>query len=178
MSSGNPIQRIVFTGPESTGKSFLAHQLAWDFDTVWNPEYARFYLSRLKRPYVQSDILNIAKGQIFWEDIWAQHANKFLFCDTALIVPKIWSLFKYGWVSPELLKLGVNRPYHLFFLCAPDLPWSYDPLRENPNDRVQLFEMYEHELKANSLPYFVLTGDLQNRRQTVMKILKNRDVLV
>ena len=36
--------KVVLFGPESTGKTTLARQLANHFDTLWVPEYMREYL--------------------------------------------------------------------------------------------------------------------------------------
>ena len=44
------IRRIAITGPESTGKSMLAEELAAHYETVWVPEYAREYLEILGKP--------------------------------------------------------------------------------------------------------------------------------
>ena len=38
------IIKIAFVGPESTGKTTLASQLAEEFNTNWIPEFARDYL--------------------------------------------------------------------------------------------------------------------------------------
>ena len=80
------IKRIAIIGPESTGKSELAQQLARKYKTEWVPEFARFYLDRLGQPYEKHDLLEIAKGQIAWENQKAKFANNYLFCDTNLIV--------------------------------------------------------------------------------------------
>ena len=55
------IRRIAITGPESTGKSMLAQQLADHYHTLWVPEFARDYLTSLNRPYEEDDILYIAR---------------------------------------------------------------------------------------------------------------------
>jgi len=41
------ILKIAIVGPESTGKTTLAEQLAIKFDTVWAPEFARDYLQKM-----------------------------------------------------------------------------------------------------------------------------------
>lgn len=163
--------KIVLTGPESTGKTTLARQLAEHYQTFWVPEYARFYLSRLRRPYEQTDVLEIAKSQVQWEDVWAKQAKQVLFSDTALLVPKIWLKFKYDienqWIETQLK----TRSYDLYLLCDIDLPWGADPLRENPNvkDRENLFHMYQAELEALGANFTVLSGTMTGRFQDAVR---------
>ena len=90
------INRIAIIGPESTGKSTLAKELAEYYKTVYVPEVARFYIDELKRSYNQNDLLEIAKLQCDEEDKLLHQANEILICDTNLLVIKIWSEFKYG----------------------------------------------------------------------------------
>ena len=70
------IYKITITGPESSGKTTLARQLAEAFDTLWVPEYAREYIDQLNRPYRESDLLEIAKGQVAREDEYAEKRRK------------------------------------------------------------------------------------------------------
>jgi nicotinamide riboside kinase len=60
--------KITITGPESSGKTTLAQKLAQTFDTLWVPEYAREYIDQLDRPYLEADLLEIARGQVARED--------------------------------------------------------------------------------------------------------------
>ena len=55
---------IVITGPESTGKTELAAQLAQSLNCKWIPELSREYIARLGRPYQYSDVEEIARLQI------------------------------------------------------------------------------------------------------------------
>ena len=54
----NP-KRILILGPESTGKSTLAKDLAIHFGEPWVPEFAREYLEKLERPYQFEDLAEI-----------------------------------------------------------------------------------------------------------------------
>jgi hypothetical protein len=56
------LQKIAIVGPESTGKSTLARQLASHFNTLWVPEFARKYIDQLNRPYQQADLLSHCPG--------------------------------------------------------------------------------------------------------------------
>lgn len=157
------IKRFAITGPESTGKSALAKDLAEHYKTVFVPEVARLYIDALEHPYNQNDLLEIAKLQCAEEDKLLSKANKILICDTDLFVIKIWSEFKYGicddWILDELAK----RKYDLHLLCNIDLPWENDPQREHPNERQELFDIYHHELIKMQVKYEIITGS-ENRR--------------
>lgn len=154
------MKRIAVIGPESTGKSELCQHLARIYETEWVPEFARFYLDRLGRPYEKEDLLQIAKGQVTWEDDKAEYANKYLFCDTNLIVMKVWSDHRYGdtdpWILEELVKR--EKEYDFYLLGNIDLIWRPDPQREHPKLRKHFFDIYENYLKDRNLPYAVVSG--------------------
>jgi NadR type nicotinamide-nucleotide adenylyltransferase len=150
--------KIAITGPESTGKSVLAEQLARHYKTTWVPEFARSFIDGLNRPYVAGDIVTIAKGQAASEKQHEEPATGLLFCDTELIVTKIWSEFKYGFCDPWILKNISESNYLLYLLCDIDLPWMEDPQREHPHLREQLFRLYEKELTVRNLPFRIVTG--------------------
>lgn len=152
------IRKIAITGPESTGKSLLAEKLARHYRTVWNPEYSRVYLDKLDHPYQETDILRIAKGQIREECRKEKQASGYLFCDTELIVTKIWSEVKYKRCHPWILRMIEKHRYDLFLLCDIDLPWEPDPLREHPDKRDFLFNLYYKELTDRKFPFYVVTG--------------------
>ncbi len=150
--------KIALTGPESTGKSTLSQALAAHFGTLWVPEYARFYLKHLPRPYLPEDVLHIAQGQMQWETVWEKYAQNLLFCDTDLLVPKIWMEHKYGYCDPWINTQLSLRHYDLYLLCDIDMPWEDDPLREHPNEREALFEKYRAALDAMNAKYAVVSG--------------------
>lgn len=149
--------RISVTGPESTGKSWLAQQLAQHYKTRWVPEYARQYLQIINRPYTYDDILVIAQKQFEEENEAAQSAD-LLFSDTDFCVTSIWSNVKYNkcheWINSKL----VEDHYDLYLLCNIDLPWQYDPLREHPDMRSELFAMYQNLLEKHRFNYRVVSG--------------------
>jgi len=152
------IKRVAITGPESTGKSELAESLAKHFHTYWVPEVARDFLDNLDREYTYDDILQIAKNQIEEENRLAEEANGLLFCDTDLFVTKIWCEFKYGQCHPWILEQIEKLKYDLYLLTNIDLPWQPDPLREHPDNRKQLFDLYLKELKQRKLPFGIVNG--------------------
>ncbi len=166
------MQRIVLTGPESTGKTTLARALARHYGTSWTPEYARHYLNELDRPYRESDLPAIARGQLDWEEEYGKTANGLLFCDTALVVLKVWSMVKYGRTDPWILEQLRVRPYHFYLLCAPDLPWEADPLREHRDGREALFARYLRELEDLGASYAVVRGRGEERFRAALAALE------
>ena len=165
------LKRIAITGPESTGKSSLCQQLADYYKDLWVPEFAREYIDKLGRPYTQADILTIAKSQVELEADAAKKANQFLFCDTELIVTKIWSEHKYQncdpWISDQIKK----SDYHLYLLCDIDLPWEYDPQREHPDLREYFFNKYQKELKFHHFKYKIVSGIGKERLDNAIKLI-------
>ncbi len=163
--------KIVLTGPESTGKTTLARQLASHYGTCWVPEFARACLDQLNRPYEEADLMEIAKGQLALEDKLATKANRLLFCDTGLLVLKVWSEYKYGSCHPWILRQLRERRYDMFFLCGIDVPWQFDPQREHPGARQELFELYKKELQSLKLPFVELLGNEEERLAFAVKII-------
>ena len=159
------VRKIAILGPESSGKTTLAHALAARGSTWCVEEYARIHLEKLERSYVEEDLLDIARAQAGQEDIIASLPVKvpLMVCDTEMITMRIWSEEKFGRCHPWIIEQSKYRPYDLFLLCAPDIPWVADPLRENPHDRDRLFEVYMRMLDALKKPYVIISGDREKR---------------
>lgn len=168
-------KRILILGPESTGKSTLAEDLANYFDEPWVPEYAREYLEELGRPYSYEDLLTIAKGQIASEDLWANQAEEFLFIDTDLRVIYVWSEHKYGKVDSFIAQGIATRKYDLVLVTNTDLPWTPDPLREHPEKemREHFLEKYLRLAKESGFPYHLISGNRQDRLKKAIGICED-----
>jgi len=165
------LKRIAITGPESTGKSSLAQQLAIHYHDVWVPEYAREYIDQLRRPYQQEDILKIARKQIELEESAAKNANHFLFCDTELMVCKIWSEHKYHHCDPWISEMISKSNYHLYLLCDIDLPWEEDPQREHPDLRRYFFLKYQQELEHHRFNFKIVSGQGKERLKKAIELI-------
>lgn len=165
------LKRIAITGPESSGKTQLARELAKYFKTDWVAEYAREYLSGRAKNYSIEDILSIAKGQLNHEEKMAKSCKNLLFCDTDLTVIKVWSqvVFKTcpQWIEQKFLE----HHYDLHLLCYPDIDWESDPLRENPTDRLYLFDLYQNELKQARFNYKIVEGRDQVRLKNAINFV-------
>jgi nicotinamide riboside kinase len=163
------MKRFAVTGPESSGKTTLAIALAEQYAGIFIPEFARAYLEQKNGVYSIEDLDYIAEKQLaLWEEV---SAEKLLFCDTEMLVLKIWSEFKYGTCSRFILEAFRNQQFEHYFLCRPDIDWEEDPLRENPEDREELFERYLSELKKQQIPFTIVEGSLENRMNICAEVI-------
>lgn len=155
--------KVGIIGPESTGKSVLAQDLAEQFKGTYVPEYAREYVERKGSTEVTYDELcGIARHQI--EEITSLPFREepevgLYFFDTELIVTKVWFEYAFGQV-PEWMEEAVRRyPMDCYLLTYPDIPWIPDPARCNGSEeiRLELFDRYEREIMDLDKPYFIIT---------------------
>lgn len=156
------MNKFVFTGPESSGKTTLVNLLASKNNGIVVEEYAREYLSN-NISYEQKDLLEIAKRQFENQEIAKKNKNQHLFFDTDLLTIKIWSEYKYGNCDSWILDRILSNKEFTYILCSPDIPWDEDPLRENPTNRDELFKLYEENLKKYKLNYIIVAGGLEKR---------------
>ena len=169
------IIKIALFGPESTGKTTLAKQLAEHFDTVWTPEFARDYLQEKWDKTAQicdvNDMLPIAYGQTKLENQSLSTANKYLFCDTNLMVTKVFSEVYYNFCDPVLDKAARKHKYDLIFLTDIDVPWERDDLRDKAEGRESVFALFKQALIANNKPFITLSGDKEWRLKKAVSII-------
>lgn len=171
------IIKIALFGPESTGKTTLAIQLAEHFKTAWAPEFARDYLQEKWEKSRQicdiDDMLPIAYGQTKLENDSLSVANKFLFCDTNLLVTKVFSEVYYNFCDPLLEKAALEHEYDLFFLTNIDVPWEKDDLRDKPEGRESVFAVFKQTLIDNNKPFITLSGDKDLRLCNAISIVND-----
>lgn len=163
------VRKIVLTGPESTGKTTMAQALSAHFQTVWVEEYGRNYFVERGGVLTLEDFPAIAKGQIELEENALQHANKFLFCDTDVLVTQIWSEVYFGTYLPEVEAISRARQYDLYLLLDIDIPWEDDGTREFPHLRTWHFNRIKQELDARNLNYKIISGDLETRMKMAVE---------
>jgi len=184
------LPKIAIVGPESSGKTTLSDELMMRIGGGRVSDGTRELLEELDRPYVEDDLLQLARSQAQWfEDApqfamehWAAVSSDDRFESNAPMEPvyfdcdilniKIWSQEKFGRVDPEIERLVRELHYDLRLLCRPDIPWEPDPFRENPHDRDRLFEIWERELKAYGFPYVIIEGKREDRISKAVSVVE------
>lgn len=168
--------KVVLFGPESTGKTTLAKQLATYYNTEWVSEYMRTYLQEKwdlkKEVCTYDDLLPIAAGQMKWENEQTKLANQVLFCDTNLLELKVYSEAYYQGKVPKMInKISLENVYDLYLLTYIDTPWIADDLRDKPGEREKMFLLFEDTLKKYQLPYIILKGSKEDRLKKSIRII-------
>lgn len=141
--------RVVVTGPECTGKTTLAADLASAFGTPWLPEMARAYAAEraAKGQFLAAaDVDLIAARAIAAEDAALAATPPLLVLDTDLLSTVTYARHYYGASSAWLEGEARARRAQLYLLCAPDIPWIPDGIRDRPDRRDELFSEFDRVL--------------------------------
>ncbi|CAA9195016.1 hypothetical protein FLA105534_00452 [Flavobacterium bizetiae] len=169
------IIKIALFGPESTGKTTLAKQLADYYETEWVPEFARDYLQEKweenQHICVADDMLPIAYGQVALENKKLASAKKYLFSDTNLMVTKVFSEMYYDFCDPLLNEAALEHDYDLFFLTDIDVPWEKDDIRDTPDGRESVFSVFKQTLIDTKKPFITLSGNKESRLAKATSII-------
>ncbi|HTQ99258.1 MAG TPA: ATP-binding protein [Candidatus Acidoferrum sp.] len=178
MATPQTAHLFITTGPESCGKTTLAQALSAEWQAPLVSEAARAYLHRRFEQdghfrYHQADLTAIAGEQYALEQEALQQPVPFVVCDTDLLVILVWSEVKYGNVDPvitELFTRSIATTRRTYLLCDFHVPWEPDPLREDPDNRAELFARYRDKLDHYGLDYRVVTGDVPARLALVNEL--------
>jgi|TARA_B110001454_G_C12616260_1_gene390926 NadR type nicotinamide-nucleotide adenylyltransferase len=178
LQSKNYCLKIVLFGPECTGKTTLAKLLANHYNTQWVPEFAREYLQnkwdKSQKVCTKEDLPVIVSSQLKLETNKISKAIKYLFCDTNILVTRIWSETHFdGYCDPEIIKLSEEINYDYYLLTSIDIPWIKDNLRDRPNDREKMFSYFKETLDKNNKPYSIIKGHIKERLSNCIKIINN-----
>ena len=170
VASISPHIKIGIVGPESTGKTTLAHDISSALGYTLVPEYARQYFAQKKAlHYHVHDIVEIAKGQFALESTASPPAV----CDTTLLVCKIWAEVRFSHCPSWIRDHYLPQSYTHHFLTVPDIPWEPDPLRETPHDRDWLLTLYQKALENTQSPYTIIAGPREERLHMALETIRH-----
>lgn len=168
--------KIVFLGPESTGKSTISAEIAKLCNAAFVQEYARTYLNEHGTTYSYTDVIKIAETQAQLERE-AEATEKTIVCDTDLITLKIWMEY-YNWKVPEWMEsFIVKHQANKYLLLYPDIPWVADEQRKNPHDRLELFHRFKQHLIGLNVNYSIIKGIGQTRLEDCLKEVQKTRLL-
>ena len=165
--------RIAIIGAESSGKSTVAKSLSLAINGHYIEEYSREYLMSLKDPskYNLDDLINIAIKQ-FSNNSKETESNRPIVCDTEMLTLKIWALDKFNSCPAKISELLDNQKFDLYILCKPDIPWEYEPLREDENRRGIIYNKYLQNCLEMNLNFIEVSGTNAERIRFITNCLK------
>jgi nicotinamide riboside kinase len=163
---------LVLTGPESSGKSWLAEEIQRQFGGVLVGEYVRQYIDEVQRDTVYADIDVIAHEQLAREDAARAVKPALLILDTHLLSNILWSRTLFNDCPAWLEAALVERQYDLHLLLSPDgVEWVGDGQRCQPDlgERQAFFEASRQWLVAHGQPFAVIEGSWSDRNDHVLQ---------
>ena len=159
--------RICLTGPESTGKTWLATEMAVGFGTTFVPEYARQYAQATPRPLDATDVEPIARGEIALLD--APAAGNLLILDTDLISTVVYGTHYYGSCPDWIVQEALRRRADYYFLLDVDTPFADDAVRDGTQDRHELLNRFRDTLVEFEARFELVGGTWEARRARVFE---------
>lgn len=165
---------IFIVGGESTGKSTLAHDLSNQLNTVYVNEYALDYIGEHGRDLNETDLLNIARGQLALQKTIRKESNIFCIHDTDLITSKIWYKKFFGKDHPYFDDLISRQQDGFYILLKPTLKWVAEEYRyyEADVDRNWFHEEFKQQLDHYNKNYIEVDVD-DSLIESIQNNLKN-----
>jgi NadR type nicotinamide-nucleotide adenylyltransferase len=164
--------RVVVIGSECTGKTTLARALAGRFRAPWVPEFCRAFQESKGAPLDMSDVEPIARGQIAEADEAEARATDLLVLDTDLVSTVVYARHYYGECPAWVEDAARARRADLYLLCAPDLPWEADGLRDRGDRRAELHALFAEALSKLGATVRLVTGERPARQEATLAAVR------
>lgn len=172
------VERVVFVGAPSTGKSTLVAACAAAFDAPFMPEYGREYWEahQSARRLTPDQLLEIADGHRTREDARAEQADRYLLVDTDASTTRLFCRYYHGQVPARLDALAdaCAARYHHVFLCEDDIPYDDTWDRSGEANRAEFQAAVVADLTARGVAFDRVRGSVENRVSQVRAALATR----
>lgn len=162
--------RVVLIGPECTGKTWLARELAAHYGVPSAAEHAREYVEGRETALAEADVEPIGRGQKAAEDAAIAQAeaagSALVVLDTDLVSTMVYSRHYYGNCPSWIEEDAARRLADLYLLHDVDVGWVPDGhQRSQPKRRAELFERFQRTLLALGARTADISGPWEERRR-------------
>lgn len=167
------VEKIVFLGAESTGKSTLVEALAAALDEPCVPEVGRTLWVEAGGELPLADYVRICREHVALEDEAARRAKRFVFVDTNAITTQAYAFFFFGECPDEVRAYAARcrERYAHTFVCAPDIPFVQDGTRVDAGVRPHQDGAIRNDLTIRGIPYTLVEGSLDERVARVRRAI-------
>ncbi|MEJ0028743.1 MAG: ATP-binding protein [Rhizomicrobium sp.] len=168
------MRTVCLHGPESTGKTTLASQLAEHFGAVAVPEYGRLYCEIFGNECDMEDLRAIRQGHELLAAAARRKADTLIVFDTDAVMTAVWADVLLGQRPDDLDR--IDDPADLYLLCDIDVPFVADGIRYFPDQatRAKMFAQTRRELEHRGLPFVTVTGSRFARLKTAVDAITSR----
>ncbi|HJW40703.1 MAG TPA: ATP-binding protein [Rhizomicrobium sp.] len=168
------MRTVCLHGPESTGKTTLASQLAEHFGAVAVPEYGRLYCEIFGNDCDMEDLRAIRRGHELLARAARRKAKDLIVFDTDAVMTAVWADVLLG-QRPDDLDC-IDDPADLYLLCDIDVPFVADGIRYFPDQvtRAKMFAQTKRELERRGLPFVTIAGSRFIRLKTAIDAITTR----
>ncbi len=167
--------RIVFTGSECTGKTTLAQRVAAHLGAPWVPEASRAYAESRGGVLSAADVEPIAHATRDALQRAAAAAPPALVADTDLLSTVVYARAYYGACPTWVVDAARADRGDLYVLCAPDLPWTPDGVRDRPSedDRAAMHAAFVDTLKEFGARVVLVDGAGEARTTRALQAIRD-----
>ncbi len=159
------VERVVFLGAESTGKTTLAVRMAAELGTAVAHEYGRQHYAERDGQLDLEDYVTIATRHRELEDAASLQADRYVFVDTNAVTTMFFSHYYDRDSLPALRVMAeeCRTRYQHVIVCDDDIPFEQDGWRDNATWRARMQGMVLHDLAVRDIPYQLVSGPLDQR---------------
>jgi HTH-type transcriptional regulator, transcriptional repressor of NAD biosynthesis genes len=163
------LRTVCLHGPESTGKTTLARELAARFGSFAVPEYGRLYCEIFGNECDIEDLRAIRRGHDLLAAAGRRKAHDILILDTDAVMTAIWADVLIGTRPADLDR--IDDPADLYLLCDIDVPFAPDSIRyfPDPTTRAKMFAQCRTELETRKLAFVTIRGSREERLTQAIK---------
>lgn len=171
------VTNVVLLGGPSTGKSTLTEALAEEFETEYMPEFGReFWEEHAEdRRLTESQLVELAEEHLSREDDRLLDADTYLFTDTNAITTATFSQYYHNTIPSRLWELAENtrNRYDVHIVCGDDIPYADTEDRSGIENRTRLQRHTISLLEHFGIPYYTVSGSVEERVEQVKDILES-----
>ena len=169
------LRSICLHGPESTGKSTMAPQLARHFQTECIAEFGRTYCERYGTDLTMADLVMIGHAHDLKIRAAIATQRHPVILDTDPLMTAVWADMLFGRRDPWFDRWTNTADLYLLFDI--DLPWEADGTRMfgTPAARQRFFDLTRRELDRRKVNWSLVSGAGSQRYLNALRAIRRAE---